>query len=528
MKKLLLFSTITLFAIGCSKDFLELKPQQNIFITDVFNSLPTARSSVNGLYSLIQEQGYYGRDMLAVSEMISDNMTRSVKASQLANFNTMTFSSTQSEVQRMWDQLYRVIGSANAVIANEENINKLGTTITQVECAQLVGEAYAVRAMAYFDLAKFYSRPLSHTLDGSHLSVPIITKPVTTVEDVVYPARNTAAEVYQQVETDIAEALKRLPSNGDVYINGVVNAGFSKIRMNRWSTLALKTRVAIYKEDWSTAITASNEVINSGKFQLFTYGGMFQDFQSIGNQESILEIANNTADNPANNSYAYLCNQSGYGDALATKQTMNSKSTGTTLTTFKGLYDIYTSTDVRRRFVDIGNRNAIGGEKSIPLCLKYQNISTYLENIKIFRVAEMYLSRGEANARLALKNNDATALSAALTDINLIRKSRDTASSTKPFSASILPTPPSGSITVKAFVDSIIVERRKEFALEGQRLFDLNRTKTNYVKIRTAGGSTSVLVDYTNSANTYYIRTILPIPNNALLSNKNLVQNVGY
>jgi hypothetical protein len=183
---------------------------------------------------------------------------------------------------------------------------------------------------------------------------------------------------------------------------------------------------------------------------------------------------------------------------------------------------------VRRKFIDLGNRNAIGGEKNVPLCLKYQNISTYLENIKIFRVAEMYLSRGEANARLALKNNDATALSAALTDINLIRKSRDTASSTKPFSASILPTPPSGSITVKAFVDSIIVERRKEFALEGQRLFDLNRTKTNYVKIRTAGGSTSVLVDYTNSANTYYIRTILPIPNNALLSNKNLVQNVGY
>jgi hypothetical protein len=290
----------------------------------------------------------------------------------------------------------------------------------------------------------------------------------------------------------------------------------------------LKTRVAVYKEDWETAIAASNEVINSGKYSLFSSAGMFQDFQTIANQESILEIANNTADNPGNSSYAYLCNQSGYGDALATKQTMNSKSTGTTLSTFKGLYDIYTATDVRRRFVELGNRSGIGGEKNVPLCLKYQNIGTYLENIKIFRVSEMYLSRGEANARLALKNNDAVALATSLTDINLIRKSRDVAPTTKPFLASLASVLPTGSITARAFIDSIVVERRKEFALEGQRLFDLNRTKSNFVKIRSAGGTSSVLVDYTSLASSFYIRTILPIPNNAILSNSKLTQNSGY
>ncbi len=528
MKKLLLLSTIILFLIGCSKEFTELKPQQNVFTSDVFTILPTARAAVNGLYSLMQEQGYYGREALAIPEMISDNMTRSVKASQEANFNTMTFSTTQSEVRLLWDQLYKVIGSANAVIANEENIKKLGTAVTQIECSQLVGEAYAVRAMAYFDLAKFFSRPLKSTSDGSHLCVPLLVESITDVEKIVFPSRNKASEVYAQIDNDITEAIKRLPSNGDVYINGVVSTTFTKIRMNHWSTLALKARVAIYKEDWATAIAASSEVISSGKFTLFNYAGMYQDFQTNGNQESILEIANNTNDNPGNNSYAYLTNQSGYGDALATKQTMNSKSTGTTLSTFKGLYDIYTATDVRRKFVELGNRNAIGGESNVPLCLKYQNISTYVENIKVFRFAEMYLSRGEAYARLALLNNDAASLTASLTDINLIRKARDTASATKLFAASVLATPPTGSISTAAFLDSIIVERRKEFSLEGQRLFDLNRTKKNYVKIRSAGSSTSVLVDYANPASTYFIRTILPIPNAAILSNKNLIQNEGY
>lgn len=514
--------------IGCSKDFTQKKPQQSVFTEDVFTSLTIVRASVNGLYSLMQEQGYYGREVLAIPEMLSDNLTRSVKASQLANFNLMTFSSTQNEIRLIWDQLYRVIGAANAVIANEENIKKLATSVTQIECSQLVGEAYAIRAMAYFDLAKFFSRPLNHTADGSHLCVPILTKPINTVEDVVYPSRNKASEVYAQIDKDISEAVKRLPTSGDVYINAAVSNTFFKIRMNRLSTLALQTRVAIYKEDWSTALVASTEIINSGKFKLFNYGGMFLDYQTISNTESIFEIANNTADNPGNASYAYLCSQSGYGDALATKQTMNSKSTGVTLTTFKGLYDLYTVSDVRRRFVELGNRNAVGGEIGVPLCLKYQNISNYLENIKVFRISEIYLSRAEASARLAIKNNDANALSSSLVDINLIRKSRDTASAVKPYLASLAAVLPSGAISAKSYVDSIIVERRKELALEGQRLFDLNRTKTNYVKIRSAGNATSVLVDYANTTSTNYRRTILPIPYTALLSNKNLVQNEGY
>jgi len=518
-----------LFLLSCNKNFTDLKPQQSVFTEDVFSSMPTARAAVNGLYSLMQSYSYYGRDAMVIPEVLSDNATRSVKTgNRYTGMNTMTHTATDANVSRMWNQIYQMVTNANAIIANEENLKKIITPLEQAELSQMIGEAYAIRALGYFDLAKFFARPLKHTADGSHLCVPLVLSPITKVTEVVYPKRNTAAEVYAQIDKDIEEALKRLSASGDVIINGAVNNGFFKIRINRFATLALKARIAIFKEDWPTAVAASTEVINSGKYTLFTYGSMVQNFRAQGSTESIFEVTNNANDNPGTDSYAYLCSQLGYGEVLATRQSMNSRSTGTTLTTFRGLWDAYTPTDVRRQFVELGNRNSIGGETNVPLALKYVNISTYMENIKVLRLSEMYLSRGEALARIAVLNSDANALTSALVDINLIRKSRDTASSTRPFLASLAATPPAGAIRATAFVDSILVERRKEFALEGQRLFDLNRTKTNYVKINSAGNGLSRLVQYTSTTSSYYYRTILPIPVTQVQNNPNMVQNEGF
>ena len=93
---------------------------------------------------------------------------------------------------------------------------------------------------------------------------------------------------------------------------------------------------------------------------------------------------------------------------------------------------------------------------------------------------------------------------------------------------SLLSVPPTGSISATALLDSIIVERRKEFALEGHRIFDLNRTQTNYVKINSAGNSTSRLIQYSATTSSYYYRTILPIPVTQVQNNPKMVQNPGF
>ena len=527
-KSLILVVTVSLL-VACNKDFLDVKPQQSVLIEDVFSQMSTSRAAVNGLYSLMQSYSYYGRDAMVIPEVLSDNVTRSVRTgNRYTGMNTMTHTATDANVSRMWNQMYQVATNANAIIANEENIKKIATSLEQAEAAQLVGEAYAIRAMVYFDLAKFFGRPLNFTADGSHLCVPLVLKPVTKIEEVVFPARNTAAEVYAQIEKDITEALKRLPVDGGVINSGSVSNAMFKTRMNRWGVTALRARVAVFREDWPTAVAAATEVINSGRYSLYSFGSMLQDFRTQNSAESIFEVVNNSNDNPGTDSYAYISSQQGYGELLGTITSMNSRSTGATLTTFRSLYDAYSATDVRRGFVALGNRNALGGETNVPLCLKYVNITTYLENIKVMRIAEMYLSRGEALARLAIANNDLAQLTASLVDINLIRKSRDTSSNTRPYTASLLATPPVGTLRATAYVDSIIVERRKELALEGQRLFDLNRTRTNFVKISSGGNATSRLINYSTSTSTLTQRTILPIPLTQVQNNPNMVQNPGF
>jgi hypothetical protein len=526
---LALVSLLALVTSSCKKSFTDVRPQQSVFTTDVFSSLGTARAAVNGLYSQMQSYSYYGRDAMVIPEVLSDNATRSVRTgNRYTGMNTMTHTATDANVGRFWDQLYRVVVNANAIIANEEKLKGIVAPLELPELTQLIGEAYAVRAMVYFDLAKFFSRPINFTAGGSHLCVPLVLKPVTTVSEVTYPPRATAKQVYDQIDLDLAAALERLPASGNVIVNGAVNASWQRIRFNRFTALALRARIAIFKSDWPVAVTAATEVINSGRYTLFTYAGIMQEFSSVGNTESILEVANNTNDNPGTDSYAYLCSQQGYGEILGTRQSMNIRSTGTTLSTFRALYEAYSATDARRQFVALGNRNSLGGEVNVPLALKYVNISTFLENTKVLRFAEMYLSRAEALARQAAVSGDQAALNNSVADLNLLRARRDTANATRPLVVSVLSAPPAGQISVSAYLDTIMLERRREFALEGQRLFDLNRTRTNYVKISSGGNATSRLIDYNATTSNFYNRTILPLPVGEVQANTNLVQNPGF
>ena len=77
----------------------------------------------------------------------------------------------------------------------------------------------------------------------------------------VTPARNTVAEVYAQIASDIAAAKQLLAG-----VTGEAGA----IKPTIDAVKALEARVALYKQDWATAASISAELINSGKYALAT------------------------------------------------------------------------------------------------------------------------------------------------------------------------------------------------------------------------------------------------------------------
>jgi hypothetical protein len=140
---------------------------------------------------------------------------------------------------------------------------------------------------------------------------------------------------------------------------------------------------------------------------------------------------------------------------------------------------LYEPNDVRRAFTV-----SSGGS---VYTAKY---NSRFANIRVIRLAEMYLIRAEANFRLGTTVGDTP-----LNDINRIR----TRAGLAPLTAAELT------------LDKILRERKLELAFEGQLLHDVKRLQ----------GTVGTLA--WNSP-----KLIFPIPEREIIANPNLTQNEGY
>ena len=204
--------------------------------------------------------------------------------------------------------------------------------------------------------------------------------------------------------------------------------------------------------------------------------------------ETIFELNQDIVVNAGNNGLAaYLYDQLGYGDILATD----------------ALYDLYSATDVRRSLIVSGTRDG----KSVKIIKKYPNVSnpTDRDNIKIVRVSEMFLTVAEASYRL---NDEATALDY----LNQLATKRDPAFT-------------GYTSTGAALLEDIIKERRLEFAFEGMRYLDLQRLGRDVVRVNT-NSNYAANVPLTLAFENY--RRVLPIPQAERDANTNITQNATY
>ncbi len=497
VKNIFPFWLLILLFGSCKKDFLTFKAQRYLEENEAITSVANTRSAINGLYSLMANTDNYGRSAVLIPELFADNLVHSTqRGPRYTLYDNYFISSGEGNAQSLWDNLNRLILNANTVILQAPSINV--PSADSIEMRQLIGEAYAIRCMAIFDLARFFCQPFNYTTDSSHMGVPFSLSAFPKDRaDIQYPSRGTIADTYQQILKDKDSALAYLPAQAAVIIKQNVDATMFKNRLNALSVTALAARIYLYKEDWNNAELCATQVINSGKYSLLPAENVVSGFYVQNNAESIFELANNQTTNQGFNSIAYIFNQKGYGEILATRDAYD---------TLFGFGDI----DPRRGFMTIGNRNAFGGETNVPIVNKYNNITTYNENIKLIRLPEMYLIRAEARVNLGTAKRPL-----GLQDLQTIITARR--------SITIMPTT---TTSLRTTVLRILAERRKELMFEGHRLFDLSRTKTSFYKYTARG------VRYFNSATSSadVNDRILPISIVDMRTNPNLSgqQNPGY
>ncbi len=284
--------------------------------------------------------------------------------------------------------------------------------------------------------------------------MPLVTAPTLTAADAAPKPRNTEAEVWALILEDLDFATQNLVNS-----NGVG-------RVNKRVAQALKARVHLFREEWAQAEVAAGDVITTGGYTLIP-GATYSDIYLKKNTaEAIWELQ---FDATNANSIAFFY----YPTSLGGRNEMASTTS---------LRDAHEAGDVRQAV----NYTTTPAAKT----LKYTRVPGD-DNVLMIRLAEMYLIRAEAQARL-------NKLPDAVTDLNTIR--------TRAGLGMASPT------TADEVIAAIEKERRLEFAHEGHRWFDLRR----YNKWSTVGI-------------TQEFRALWPIPQREVETSAGIItQNPGY
>lgn len=460
IKNMIVTTVLFLSLASCEKSFLELQPPTSLTPEFALATEADLQVALRGAYAGLKNTALYGRSLPVLGDIMADNTYQSTQnTNRYTSFNLYNYLVTDGDVAGLWNASYTVILRANNIInspiADNANIQ------------QIKGEAYAIRALAYFNLVRYFASP--YTVDPTKLGVPIIT----TYQADLKPERAKIADVYSLINKDLDKAYTLMTK----FTN---SSQFSK-----YSAKALQAKVYITMGDKTNAKTAALDVITNSGFTAISAAAHNGYWAGVAPRtdkvETLLEISFDAVANNAFDALAYIYLQSGnYGDMLCSSE----------------LYDLYETSDIRKSLYATGTR---GGLASV-FVNKFTSFTGDHTDTKVIRMSEMYLIAAEAS----YPSNTADALKY-VNEVTSRRGAKAIASS--------------GS----ALLEDIITERRKELAFEGERYLDMQRLQRNIVRSKNYPAS-ALSIDFTN------YRRIMPIPQGELDANPNIKsqQNPGW
>lgn len=418
MKKISIYLLATGFlwlASGCDKK-LDLKNPQAIDADDAFTTDAKVKKVVVGNYATLGGAGLFGGDAIWMSELMGSNSELNwvgtfPEPRQIWSKNILT---NNRNVAGTYAQAYSVIFTSNNVLANIGVVNAADQN-------KVRGEALFQRALAYFELVKFFGeKPWFAGSPATLKGVPlIITAGPSAPQDPFYQAnRASVDDVYKQIILDLVAAEAGLPGDNGEFANKGAAA------------LAL-ARVYLQQDKYTEARDAANRAITAATGAGYDLETNFEDaFNTDGNSIEDL-FAIQVTDQAGVNTCHTFFSTSTYGardgDIEVTDIHINK----------------YAAGDLRK--------DLFFSENGAWHCGKWRDVN---KNVRIMRLAEAYLTRAECNKRLSTSVGDTPE-----NDVNLIRNRAGL-----------------GNV-VNPTLQQILDERELELAFEGQGLWDAKRLR---------------------------------------------------
>ena len=492
-KHIYIFLLSALFLLpSCGDDFLNRNPLDQITEDNFYNSASEANLAAISAYAVIQGVDWYGK-CWQITEIPADNTTTGGNDPDFSPIDNFTVNADNVAVADYWREHFKLVVQANQIIKFVPPIE-----MDEATKMSLIAEAKFLRAFAYFDLVRIFG------------DVPIIRE-VPNISTEVNVPRDPVAEVYEFIEEDLLEAIEHLPNTRANTNLGRATSGAAK---------TLLSNVYLTTQKYDECIGLCNEIISSGQYQLMEdFADNWLKETSDNNAEAIFQIqyvsCGPFGTGNANQAFYAPWGQGitqgsdGWGSQIPTSPSIDNP--GTTIR------DVMKDEDLRsyHTLMTPGDEYPminpeLGGYKypSTGASRANTNIKKYVigggpdvcfmstpQNYHVFRYAEVLLNLAEASCK---KNGGLSNSPDVLDAFNQIRTR-------------------AGLETEQVIdIDMVFDERRKEFAFENKRWFDLLRTDNIKETMLLHGKS---MQDF---------HVLFPIPSSELAINENLVQNPGY
>ena len=497
--KLIKYLSIAVFAAllpACS-DFLNKVPEDTINTSNFFQTEDDAVGAINGAYQPLQWPKLYNMRMWTTDIMAGNSIvgagggTDGIETQDEANFVAST---DNQGVLDMWRGSWPGILRCNIILQKVPGMTSISASLKN----RVLGEAYFLRAHYYFILVQFFG------------DVPLVLQPVEPGDD-LRPFRTAKADVYKQIESDLAAAVTLLPQREQY-------SGTDIGRASKGAAVGMLAKVELTLGKYQRVINLCDSVKALGYALNTHYGDNFnpatensveslfevqyasgagKDFWSNENQASWLS----TFTGPRGSNMV----AGGWGWDQPTQEFVNSYETGDLRKDVTVFYDgcpKFDGMDYKKSYSTTGYNLR---KFLVPLSVSATYDNSPL-NFPVLRYADVLLMKAEAlnetgktaEAQLLATDDNAT--------LNKVRVRAGLLNVT--------------SLDQAALREKILHERRIELAFEGQRWFDLIRVNNGQYGIDFLHS-----IGKSNMSSKYLL---FPVPQKERDANPNLTQNTGY
>ncbi len=435
LNQLMLFAFISMILHSCND--LDLNPISSYNSGSFYRTEKDFKIAITGAYSTLQI--LYSYQVPSTLDGRSDDMS-AIQPAHMSDLTYWVSSFTDNAgspwIDNIWKNYWNQIDKCNAILDKIDDVSFDDETIYLC----IKGEAHFLRGLAYFELGRMYG------------GVPLLNNKLT-VDEIILVPRSTQEETFAFAANELSTATQLLPEAWPAADIG---------RATKYAAQGILARLYMFQNKLSDAKPLLQSIIESGRYQMAAkYEDCFTEAYD-NSSEHVFQVQFASGGIGEQNDYVLYCVHENIKEDLFPI----GGSRGNYMS--KDLYSSYEEGDLRRDFTLLngwydktGNLN-----KNELFLVKYAHQTQptskgdYGVNLPILRYTDVMMMYAEIlNEEGYVANGEAFSI------LNKVRSR-----------AGLNPLIDSEVVSKEAFSDTILHERRVEFAGEYLRWYDLIRT----------------------------------------------------